>query len=194
MIFFTSDLHFWHRNVITYCQRPFKDVYHMHEVLIANWNATVGEDDLVYILGDFAFGSLAKIAVITQRLSGRKILVRGNHDDRRVLQQNNWAAVGFERVFDSAPEGVALETAPGLIVRLSHYPYVGAGDSTTVERFPERRCVDKGGWLLHGHCHGCLGQVRDRMVDVGVDADPLKTYAPIPLSRILQIIGYEQET
>jgi calcineurin-like phosphoesterase family protein len=188
MIFFTSDLHFYHRNVLTYCQRPFKDVYHMHEVLISNWNATVATDDLVYILGDFAFGSLAKIAAITQRLSGHKVLVRGNHDDRRVLQQENWAALGFDCVFNSEPGGVELEIAPGLTVRLSHYPYVGAGDSSATERFPERRCIDNGGWLLHGHCHGCLGQVRDRMIDVGVDADPLKIYAPIPLDRILQVI------
>ncbi len=37
-VFFTSDTHFNHTNIIRFCSRPFKDVEHMNETLIANWN------------------------------------------------------------------------------------------------------------------------------------------------------------
>ena len=40
-VFFTSDTHFNHTNIIRFCSRPFKDVEHMNETLIANWNRVV---------------------------------------------------------------------------------------------------------------------------------------------------------
>ena len=55
-IFFTADTHWGHRNIIRYCQRPFADVEEMNEALITNWNSTVGKDDIVFHLGDFAMG------------------------------------------------------------------------------------------------------------------------------------------
>lgn len=51
-IFFTADLHFWHENIIQYCQRPFASADEMNSALISNWNARVTPDDTVYILGD----------------------------------------------------------------------------------------------------------------------------------------------
>ena len=57
MIFFTSDHHFYHSNIIKYCQRPFHSVEEMNEEMIRRWNSVVGVDDTVYYLGDF---SLAK--------------------------------------------------------------------------------------------------------------------------------------
>ena len=44
-VFFTSDTHFNHVNIIRYCHRPFKDVDEMNEAMIANWDNTVGNDD-----------------------------------------------------------------------------------------------------------------------------------------------------
>ena len=51
-VWFTSDLHLGHRNVIRFCDRPFKDEKEMGEKLIENWNNTVGENDIVFVLGD----------------------------------------------------------------------------------------------------------------------------------------------
>lgn len=48
-VFFTSDTHFYHGNIIRFCNRPFKDVEMMNETIISNWNDTVGQDDIVFI-------------------------------------------------------------------------------------------------------------------------------------------------
>jgi len=40
-IFFTSDLHFYHYNIIQFCNRPFKNLHQMHDTLIENWNSVV---------------------------------------------------------------------------------------------------------------------------------------------------------
>ncbi len=55
--FFTSDTHFNHANIIRFCNRPFKDVEQMNEVMIANWNNVIGKDDTVFHLGDFCLGA-----------------------------------------------------------------------------------------------------------------------------------------
>ena len=55
-VFFTSDTHFYHGNIIRFCNRPFKSVEMMNETIISNWNNTVGQDDIVFHLGDFCLG------------------------------------------------------------------------------------------------------------------------------------------
>lgn len=54
-IWFTSDTHFGHNNIMKFCQRPWKTVEEMDNALIQNWNSVVGENDIVFHLGDFAF-------------------------------------------------------------------------------------------------------------------------------------------
>lgn len=58
-VFFTSDTHFTHANIIRFCSRPFKNVEEMDETMIANWNRVVGENDIVFHLGDFCMGGSA---------------------------------------------------------------------------------------------------------------------------------------
>ena len=52
MIYFTSDPHYGHANIIRYCQRPYASVEAMDAALIANWNRVVTAEDTVYVLGD----------------------------------------------------------------------------------------------------------------------------------------------
>lgn len=71
-IFFSSDLHFGHKNIIKYCTRPFESVEEMNKKLIENWNSVVTNDDTVFFLGDAGFGSVTKICECVKRLNGKK--------------------------------------------------------------------------------------------------------------------------
>lgn len=96
-IFFIGDMHFMHRNIIKYCNRPFSDIEDMTEKLIKNWNSVVGNNDIVYVVGDFALCGKQKIIEICQRLNGRKRLILGNHDQASV---NTYREAGFEFVYN----------------------------------------------------------------------------------------------
>ena len=78
-IFFTSDTHFGHSKIIDYCKRPFSSIEEHDKTLIQNWNNTVGQDDTVFHLGDFAYGNSQFIANIIKQLNGNIILIKGNH-------------------------------------------------------------------------------------------------------------------
>ena len=96
-IFFISDTHFNHFNVIRYCDRPFKTVEEMNETIIKRWNMMVNKDDIVYHLGDFAFSNKEATQEIVSRLNGKIRLIRGNHD----THNNQWYRdCGFEEVYD----------------------------------------------------------------------------------------------
>ena len=84
MIYFISDTHFYHSNIIKYCNRTFKDVNEMNETIISNWRFFITKDDIVYHLGDFCLSSDDDIKNIFNRLNGNKILIRGNHDRKSV--------------------------------------------------------------------------------------------------------------
>jgi calcineurin-like phosphoesterase family protein len=94
-VFFTSDLHFNHANIIKYCQRPFASVWVMNEALIKRFNETVGQSDTVYILGDLAMGDDLSCAA---RLNGRKFLLLGNHDS---LSPEAYEDIGIEVIYEN---------------------------------------------------------------------------------------------
>ena len=84
MIYFTSDLHFGHKNILEYCPnfRNFQSVDEMDEYLVYLWNKTVTPDDEIYNLGDFSFyNSVEKTEQILTRLNGKHSLILGNHDN-----------------------------------------------------------------------------------------------------------------
>lgn len=123
MNFYISDMHFCHTNVIFFDNRPFTNIKEMEEGLISNWNSVVGDNDEVYILGDFCFSrDYIKVGSILKRLNGKKILIRGNHDNKKVLSKlqfvdknNNIGC--FSGVYDY----LEIEDN-GHMVILSHYP------------------------------------------------------------------------
>lgn len=77
--FVIADTHFGHANIIKFCNRPFNTVQEMDVKLIKLWNETVNKNDVVFMLGDFAFGK-DLIPQIVSLLNGEKILIKGNHD------------------------------------------------------------------------------------------------------------------
>lgn len=88
MVHFTSDTHFFHRNIIDYTDRPYRtldgqpDTQAMNRDMIAKWNAQVGKTDLVFHLGDFGFGSHGRLRGIREALNGSIFLIKGNHDSQ----------------------------------------------------------------------------------------------------------------
>ena len=80
MIYFTSDLHLGHANIIRHCNRPFSSVEKMDETLIRNWAKRVKANDTVYVLGDLMFRNQKSPEEYLSRLKGKKHLIIGNHD------------------------------------------------------------------------------------------------------------------
>ena len=80
MVFFTSDLHLGHRNIIRLCNRPFSSIDEMDEYLIEKWNKKVTNADTVYILGDLMFRNEKPPEEYLRQLRGKKHLIIGNHD------------------------------------------------------------------------------------------------------------------
>jgi calcineurin-like phosphoesterase family protein len=189
MIFFTSDQHYYHENIIKFCGRPYKDVVEMNEAMVRNWNDTVGPDDTVYCLGDFAM-AFRSVELYSRRLNGTKYLVPGNHDfchsyhkkGRNLENRKEWIKKYEEYGWIVLPEQTTLDLPGIAVVQLCHHPYilVGVGD----DKYEKWRPKDDGRWLLCGHVHE-KWKVVDKMINVGVDQWNFK---PVPLSEIEKII------
>ena len=95
-VYFISDYHFNHANIIKYCNRPFDDVKEMNKTLIRNHNKVVKKNDMVFILGDFCLGNRDVIKYFANKLHGRKILILGNHDG---YNPKFYESAGFEEVY-----------------------------------------------------------------------------------------------
>ena len=93
-VFFSADCHFDHTNIIKYCRRPFKNIEHMNETIVSNWNNDVKQDDLVYHVGDFAYRGQKNARYWENRLNGSIVHIRGNHDcfsmDTEILTGDGW--------------------------------------------------------------------------------------------------------
>lgn len=177
-IWFTSDLHFGHANIITYCRRPFHSVDNMNKLLIMQWNEVVADDDTVYVLGDVALGKMADTLPLCSQLKGTKKLVPGNHDRCWTghRKAGGWKERYEEVGFEILPNQVDFE----LDFTLCHFPY--AGDSQAEDRYVEHRPIDTGRILLHGHVHDAW-KAKDNMINVGVD---VWGYYPVSLDDILR--------
>lgn len=85
-IFFASDHHFHHKNILTFKNqddtplRVFDDVDHMNEIMVQRHNSVVKPNDKVYFVGDVSMSRNAKGLEILGRMNGEKVLVKGNHD------------------------------------------------------------------------------------------------------------------
>lgn len=97
-IYFISDTHFNHKNIIKYCNRPFKDVEEMNKVLIENWNNTVTDFNTIFHLGDVALTNEGEMKEIISKLKGKKFLIKGNHDKK---SKEFFRSVGFEIIPDN---------------------------------------------------------------------------------------------
>ena len=138
-VFFTSDLHFGHANVITFDKRPFTTVEEMDAELIKRWNNKVGTGDLVYVLGDMIWKSSNNDAEsLIKSLNGQIILIKGNHDRFLKNAKAKKALAGIKEYDDIV---VTLEDGTKRRCILSHY-YMPFYNGHLYQAI-----------LLHGHSH-----------------------------------------
>jgi calcineurin-like phosphoesterase family protein len=85
-IFFASDHHFDHANILTFKRddgtalREFDSVSHMNEHMVNCHNSVVKPGDKVYFLGDVCMDRKSRGLEILARMNGEKVLIKGNHD------------------------------------------------------------------------------------------------------------------
>lgn len=193
-IWFTSDLHFGHRNVLKFCNRPWEDEKLMGRGLIQNWNNTVGDNDIVFVLGDtFWFNDSRSIKKVLGQLKGKDIyIIPGNHDDfesyHRVVDPR------IHLCQDVMVVWITEENQPKREVWLSHYPMM---------TWPHR---ENGAYQFFGHIHShpdkFAGVDQDlplhwNQADVGcdfwkwtpVDFDTLITYCAMKKEEMDRLTG-----
>jgi calcineurin-like phosphoesterase family protein len=175
-VWFTSDIHFGHPLVAKL--RGFEDDLEAHHATLAtNWSKAVGEDDVVWVLGDLALSKWSEALEWVKSLPGRKRLILGNHDkahpqhrDAHKYQRAYLEAFEFVQPFARVRINQQLPRG-GTAFRnalLSHYPYTA--DRGYESRDPQWRLPNLGGWLLHGHTHAVSRVTSDTEIHVGLDA------------------------
>lgn len=175
MIYFTSDLHFYHDKIIQHAKRPFYNAEEMNQALIRRWNQKVRMQDEVYILGDVTMKGPEYATKVIRELHGKKYLIRGNHDDFVDRE-------GFVRsLFEWIKEYHEMEYQNQWFV-LFHYP------------IEEWNGFFRGAIHLHGHQHNHeLYNYENlekglRRYDVGVDANRMY---PVSIEEILLFFSME---
>jgi calcineurin-like phosphoesterase family protein len=158
MIYFISDTHFGHYNIIKHCNRPFLNAHIMDQIIFDNINEVVGHDDVLYILGDFCFKG-KKPLDYRVRINCRNVhLVLGNHDKRTDFYPDELTVdmQGFSSV-QEVKEVIYCNQR----IYLSHYPH---------RSWPASH---KGSYMLYGHVHGKFNnedKASNKLtLDVGVD-------------------------
>lgn len=130
MIYYISDLHFGHKNILAFDNRPWFTVKEMDRNLIERWNSKVTAKDIVYVLGDFSWYNRKDTEDILKQLNGEKALVLGNHDIIPEAGSGFDVAWDYVTIFDD-----------GQPVILSHYPIASFNGMFD-------------GWVhLYGHVH-----------------------------------------
>lgn len=163
MIWFTSDTHFNHRNIIKYCNRPFVSVEEMNEKIINNFNSLVGTKDTVFHLGDFCIQHrLDEWMYFLQRLNGRIHLIKGNHDSKKILKK-------LDDVKELHNKLIWIKDfyyINRLNIALMHY---------SMRIWPKSH---HGSIHLFGHSHGTLQLPEGiKSMDVGVDTNNFYPYS-----------------
>ena len=173
-VFFTSDTHYNHANILKYCERPFSDIQTHDRTLIENWNNIVKPKDTVYHLGDFGFASKRYLIQILRQLNGNIKFIRGNHDKSMKNEVLDYVEE-MNVIHEIKIPDEEMDMKQHII--MCHYPLQTWNRSHW------------GSWHLHGHCHGGLPSP-DTMAryDVGVDTND---FTPVPYEQIKLIMTHK---
>lgn len=112
-----GDTHFFHTNMCKYCGRP-RD---FDQRIINAWRDQINPEDIVYHIGDVAFGNRDTVRYIVKSLPGIKILILGNHDKfgAEWYLENGFSFVSDSLIVDVYIMGVRTK------ILLSHVPMAG---------------------------------------------------------------------
>jgi len=174
MKFVTADQHFNHKNIIQFCQRPFKDVNEMNDTLIMNWNSKVKENDTVYVLGDMIWQEPVEQILI--RLSGQIIYVPSMEYSHEFILKKY--PQRFEKI-----EPLLTIKQNNVYITFCHY---------CMRTWPKSHYNS---WHCYAHSHGKLDSV-GKSWDVGVDNN---NFFPLSFDELAKIMenrpdnpGYEK--
>ncbi len=169
-VWLISDTHFDHTNIIKYCNRPFVSTKEMNEYILHIWHTTIKPDDIVYFLGDMAFGrGSRKPRWWASRLCGKITWIKGSHDHG---VRPSSIVGGIERVVKSF-----MISCDGLEFMLVHDTFDAVVNGWH-------------GWVIHGHNHDNRPHIDNRFghkqVNVSVE---VIDYKPVSLAEIVRGLG-----
>jgi calcineurin-like phosphoesterase family protein len=191
-LFFVSDTHFSHSNICSATTkwrdagdtvRKFSSLEEMNRTIVDNINAVVGEDDILFHLGDWSFGGFEQIEKFRSQLVCKNIhIVLGNHDHHIEKDKD-----GIQSLFSSVHSFI-----PHLLVKREK-----EGSGGMMERFgfcvfhyPIASWIDMNQGIvhLHGHCHlpKHLKLGEGRSLDVGMDGNDMKPYSLDEVMRLVK--------
>ena len=168
MIYYVGDLHFGHENVIKFDHRPFNSIEEMDKALIERWNRKVNSEDLVYVVGDFAYRNEKPFDWYLQQLKGKKYLIVGNHDGK--LLEDPIAMSYFDGV-----DKMCHEKDSGRHICICHYPLA------------EWNGMYRGTYHVYGHIHNSTNatfqfmRTLDRAFNCGV---AINGYEPVTFQEL----------
>ena len=175
-IFFSSDYHLSHNNVLKYDNRPFKTIEEHDEAIINNHNSVVGKNDVFFFLGDFSFNTKATVLKdFLSRLNGIKFFIKGNHDYNKTINSYNEFGTYLGQQSDIVID-YNLENEDNELqhIVLNHFPL---------------RIWNKSyhnSYHLFGHVHGGLvDKPNGKSMDVGI---MLNNYKPFSFKEIKNIL------
>lgn len=159
-IWIISDCHFGHTKIIELCNRPFSSVEEMDTELINNWNSVVDPDDTMYFLGDYTWYKDDREKGIFNALSGKKHLIKGNHDPKTTLNlpwesQQDYLEIIVDKKF----------------MVLFHYPIL------------DWRNKFRGSLHFHGHVHNTPIREEKNRFNVSVE---MINYTPVNIRKFLK--------
>lgn len=176
-VYFIGDLHLNHKNIIKYCNRPFRTVGEMNKVLIRNWNSTISKKDKVYYLGDLLF----KKKGITYYVDGKPIPIK--HRTKNWVESNlNGEIVFILGNHDKKGGGVTYHEK--LLLEFGEYGFLLIHDPYYIPSWWKD-------WTIHGHTHNNhpkeypLINRKKKTINVSVE---LLDYKPISLEGIIDLI------
>ena len=187
-LWFTSDTHYNHANICSATTkwtdpvtcREFKTLEHMNAHLVGNINEVVGQDDILFHLGDWSFGGFEQIEIFRNQIVCQNVhIITGNHDHH--IENNR---DGVQSLFSSVNKYL------NLVVKYNVGTPLMGEERFALMHFPIASWdnMARGAIHLHGHVHFDPSKRigKGKMMDVGCDGNMLY---PIQMQEVLRIMN-----